>query len=227
MKRAFAVSLTIAILGVICIGGPGPAGAKSKLVVVGKDKPGDWGDTIGPEVAPLGDILGQDLIEAAIGMADPETVNFVIKVTSLPPTDGVPEFTRYTWEMNIDGKLLVLDGKFTDYTRATCDPSAGNCPPPRNPGPQPFLVRGDCETDASGLVSCTERGIVKGIFDASAGTITIPVPIDLLEAKPGSTIKSATIIFGSVTAQPAVRGSYTGFPFDRLIVSKAFVVPRG
>ncbi|MCA1697067.1 MAG: hypothetical protein LC749_21415 [Actinobacteria bacterium] len=209
---------------------PTPAGGKTKPTVVGKDGADDWGESIDPTIGPIGGLLGQDLIEAAIGVADAKTLNFVIKVSSLT-TGGVPEFTRYTWEMTVDGEAYMLDGKYTDYSRGVCDPpppaGSGGCPPPRDPGQQPFFVKGDCTVDGtSGLASCTEKGIVQGSFDAASGTITIPVPMSLLGAKPGSKIAPAILIFGNITAQPAVRGSYTGFPFDRLLVSKVFVVRK-
>lgn len=228
MKKTFAAMFALALLAV-AVDPLTHAGAKSNATkVVGKDPAGDWGESIDPATAPVGAALGQDLIQAAIGMADPNTLNFVIKVTSLPPTAGVPEFTRYTWEMTVDGEPALLDGKFTDYSRGACDPppplGSGGCPPPRDPGPQPFFIKTDCTT-TSGLTSCKEKGIVKATFDAAAGTITVPVPLKLLGAKPGSKIAPATVIFGNITAQPAVRGSYTGFPYDRLNPGKTFVVP--
>ncbi|MCA1706266.1 MAG: hypothetical protein LC808_24570 [Actinobacteria bacterium] len=228
MKKVLG-SLIVIVMLAGPLGLPGQAG-KSKSTVVGTDVAGDWGDTVDPAIAPAGAALGQDLVEASIGVADAKTLNFVIKVSSLP-TGGVPEFTRYTWEMTVDGEAYMLDGKYTDYSRGVCDPppplGSGSCPPPRDPGQQPFFVKGDCNIDgASGLASCTEKGIVQGSFDAASGTITIPVPMSLLRAKPGSKILPANLIFGHITAQPAVRGSYTGFPYDRLLVAKVFVVRK-
>jgi hypothetical protein len=75
----------------------------------------------------------------------------------------VPEATRYTWNLDVDPtphlvtedgsnpdlKSFDLDGKFTNFSRGACDPTAGTCPPPRNPGLQPFVLRGDCGVDTT------------------------------------------------------------------------------
>jgi hypothetical protein len=84
----------------------GTAAAKGrKPLTVGKDAKGDWGENAGaPELAPLGAALGQDLVSAAIGIGKKKTINFIIKVTSLPPVGGTPEATRYNWDFTVDGK---------------------------------------------------------------------------------------------------------------------------
>ncbi|MFN2389271.1 MAG: hypothetical protein ABR575_06665, partial [Actinomycetota bacterium] len=108
-------------------------------VVVGTDAEGDWGTA---EVAPVGAALGQDLVEASIAMADAKTVNFVIKVTGLPPTGGIPEFARYGWDFTVNGEAFAMSGNFTDYGRGVCYPAHTNsCPPPDDPGTQPFYIR--------------------------------------------------------------------------------------
>ncbi|MGH2753518.1 MAG: hypothetical protein ACRDLB_03725, partial [Actinomycetota bacterium] len=143
----------------------GPAGAKGgKLVVVGTDAADDWGDNVDPTLAPLGDALGQELVEASIQPADAKTLNFNIVVNSLPASGGVPELTRYVWTMTVDGELLQLDGKFTNYSRGACDPTAGTCPPPRDPGMGPFSVRGNCTDNQGAAVTCEEIGSVTATF---------------------------------------------------------------
>ena len=199
-------------------------------VVVGTDPAGDWGTAVEPTLAPVGDALGQDLTEASISMADKATINFVIKLNSLPATGGVPEISRYTWDFNVDGNFTELDGKFTNYSRGACDPTAGTCPAPRDPGLQPFLVRGNCgiaNDTGTTVTTCEEIGLVQAAFDAAAGTITIPVPMDLVGAKPGSKITGAANLFGgSVSATPAAFVSSSGAPLDTLTVTGTFVVPK-
>lgn len=203
---------------------------KTGPVVVGTDESGDWGEngpTADRSLAPLGNALAQDLVEASITMADAATVNFVIKVSSLPPTGGVPEITRYVWDMTVDGEHLELDGKFTNYTRGTCDPTAGTCPPPRNPGQAPFLVRGNC-TVTGAVTTCEELGLVNATFAQADGTITVPVPLEMLGGKPGSKIvPGATIFGGVVTAIPSVYLSLNPyFPMDNLNGTGIFTVPK-
>jgi len=202
------------------------ARGSSKPMVVAKDAPDDWGSNVDPAISPLGGVLGQELVEASIGMIDAKTVGFVIKVASLPPSGGMPEITRYLWDMHVDTKGVVLDGKFTNYSRGTCDPqTGGQCPPPRDPGLQPFFVRTDCRLEAAGTL-CVEKGIVQAKFDVASGTITIPVPLKLLGARPGSKIEPATVFFGGIMALPSAFASNGALPLDQMYPTKTFVVPR-
>lgn len=204
------------------------------MAVVGTDPAGDWGQAAAPDpslypvFAQLGDSLGQDLTSAMIGLKDSKTIDFMIGVNSLPPNGGVPEVSRYTWDLTVDGQFVELDGKWTNYSRGACDPTSGQCPPPRDPGMQPFIVRGDCTTDSTANVTtCKELGIVQAVFDPSAKTITVPVPLALIHAKPGSKIAGATNIFGgTISASPAAFVSSSAMPLDTLTVTKTFTVPR-
>ena len=227
MKKRILASLALVALVATAFGAPSVAQAKKKKggpLVVGEDAAGDWGAD--PQIAPVGDALGQDLIAAEIGMADKTTVNFVIKLNSLPPSGGVPEFTRYTWDFLVDGVTTELDGKFTNFSRGACDPTSGQCPPPRNPGLQPFLVRGDCVTDGS-VTTCQEKGIVAATFDAGTATITIPVPLEVLGAKAGSKIAPTSGTFGgTVAAVPSAFLSANNAPLDALTATKTFTVPK-
>lgn len=199
-------------------------------VVVGTDPAGDWA-LDGNVIPGVGEKLGQDLLEAAIGMVDDTTVNFVITVSELPPTGGMPEFTRYIWSLDVDGKYVELDGKFTNYSRGACDPQAGSCPPPRDPGMSPFLIRGDCVTDPNtNVTTCQEKAIVKGAFDGAAGTITVPVSLELLGAVPGSVIAPGASDFttgvgGPLVAIPTAYVSSSGFPSDAMLIGTTFTVP--
>jgi hypothetical protein len=227
------------VAGLLAVGlvaglGAAPASAAKKQpkgpLVVGEDPSGDWGSNVDATLSPIGDALGQDLVAAEIGMDGTDTVNFVIKVNSLPPIGGMPEITRYVWDFNVDGEFRELDGKFTNYTRGVCDPTSGQCPPPRDPGMQPFILRGNCTTQSVGinLTVCEEFAIIKAIFDAGAGTITVPVPMEVLGAKPGSKIEPAANIFGgSISASPAVFLTSGNFPMDTMAVTKTFVIPAG
>ncbi|HET7482829.1 MAG TPA: hypothetical protein VFK89_08210, partial [Actinomycetota bacterium] len=99
---------------------------------------------------------------------------------------------------------------------------------PRDPGMQPFFVRGDCATDSTAnITNCKEIGLVHATFDAAAGTITIPVPLSVIHAKPGSRIAPATNIFGgTISASPATYYSESVYPMDTLVVTKTYTVPK-
>jgi hypothetical protein len=230
MKRRSVVSLLLAgLVTASFVGTSGVASAgKSKApTVVGTDASDDWGSNVEAALAPVGNALGQELVEASIGMADAKTVNFIIKVASLPPAGGMPEFTRYNWDFIVDGSNNVeLDGKFTNYTRGACDPTAGSCPPPRDPGTAPFFLRGNCTTVGTTVV-CEELGLVNATFDAASGTITIPVPLSLIKAKPGSKITGGASDFGgSVAAAASAFVSPFAAPNDNLVVTGTFTIPK-
>lgn len=228
--RVVRCAAVVTVIAALAAGPPAPAAPKGKKragpVVVGTDDAGDWGSNAGVPVAPLGDVLGQDLVEASIGMTDPVTIGFTIEVNALPPTGGVPELSRYNWDITVDGEPFQITGAFTDYLRGVCNPlHTGSCPPPQDPGMAPFFIRqGPCTVGAD----CFVRAVVNGTFDAGAGTITIPVPLEVFGAKPGSKIGPGVTAFGgTIYAAPAVLVSYASLPNDTMVVAKTFVVPRG
>jgi hypothetical protein len=233
MKKFLSLALIGLLAGLMSV--PAHAAKTAKPLTVGTDPAGDWGSATDPTIGPAGDVLGQDLVGATIGMADAKTINFVIQLNALPPSGGMPEFSRYTWDFTVDGEARELDGKFTNYTRGACDPTSGQCDPaagklPRDPGLQPFLLRGECTdtaTPATTLTFCEELAKIQAAFDAAAGTITIPVPVDALGAKPGSKIVGGIGTFSAtISAAPSAFLTYGSFPMDGLITTKTFTVPR-
>lgn len=232
MRGRLAISLVSAVVVAGALLGPATSAAgAAKPFVTGTDPVGDFHGLDGdPAWAPLGDVFGADLVKASIVKADAKTLEFIIEVNSL---NTVPEVVRYIWGMNIDDEYVELDGKYTNYSRGTCDPTSGQCPPPRDPGQQPFLVRGDCGQDpnASNVTVCKELGIVKAVFDTTANTITIPVPMDLIGAKPKSKITIGNSDFssqagGNVLAILSAFFSQSNWPADSMMTTKTFVVPR-
>lgn len=203
------------------------AGAAKKAgpLVVGTDDPADWGVNADPNITPLGEPLGQELVEAAIGMGDAKTLNFVITVTSLPPWGGIPEASRYNWDFTVNGDAYQLTGGFTEYLRGVCNPLHTNaCPPPQDPGMQPFFLRqGPCTVGAE----CHLLGTFQATFDPATGTITIPVPLEAIKAKAGSKIgPGVSTLGGTVYAAPAALVSYASLPNDTMTVLKTFVIPK-
>ncbi len=232
MKKTITILLALGLTAGALVG-PAESAKKKKSgpVVVGKDDAGDWGANVDPGIAPVGDALGQELVGAAIGVSeDGEALNFIFQLNSLPPSGGAPEVSRYTWDFTVDdGDRIQIDGKFTNYSRGVCDPTSGQCPPPRDPGLQPFLVRGNCHVEAlvaTNFTICEELANVQAIFDPAEATITVPVPMEAIKAKPGSKIAGTMGTFSMVNAAPAAFATYGSFPMDGLITTKTFVVPR-
>lgn len=226
ISLVLALSLVTALVGV-----SGLAAAKGKKAgpqVVGTDPAGDWGTNVDPTLAPVGDTLGQDLVGASIGMADATTVNFIIKVNSLPPSGGTPEISRYNWDFTVNGVAFQLTGGFTEYLRGICNPTTpGTCPPPRDPGSSPFFLRqGACLVGAD--IDCTEIALLHATFDAAAATVTIPVPLAAIKAKAGAKIGPGASSLGMpIYSATAAFVTNASLPNDQLSVTGTFVVPKG
>lgn len=200
---------------------PAPADSADPVDVTGGFEPaGDWGG--GGDSAALGDALGQDLTAAFVEYGE-DTFTFTIEVANLPAAGGMPEATRYTWDFDYNGFAFELDGKFTNYSRGACDPTAGSCPPPRDPGVGFFALRGNCVTEGS-VTTCEELGSTNAAFDADAGTITIPVPAPLLAAD--GVAACDTIGGGTVVAQPSAFFSLSTGPQDAASAWLPFTVPH-
>lgn len=214
---------------------------KWKPLLVGTDADNDWGANVDPGLAPAGDALGQELVEAHLGMADAETVNFFIMVKNLPVNNaGVPEFTRYGWDFRVDGKPMLISGGFTEVLRTFCYPlhSEPQCPPnfgdPEQSLERPFFVReGACTVGVGGVSDCRVRAIVSATFEqqslhSAKGMITVPIPLEVIRAKPGSKIEPGTGFLGeTIYASPAVIVVNGNFPHDTMLVTETFVVPGG
>ena len=194
---------------------------------------GDWGG--GGDAAPLGSALGQDFEAAYLEYTDDQFV-FTLDMTELPAIGGTPEATRYGWSfvyVSGDDRLeLELDGKFTNYSRGTCDPTAGTCPPPRDPGLQPFLVRGNCYQDSSlpmTLTLCEELARVQATFDPADGTITVPIPASALApdgVRACDRIEGIPSFIGaSIWAAPSAFITNTLMPYDDANHYTPLVVP--
>lgn len=200
---------------------------------VGADDLGDWGSNRGltSDEAQAGHLLGQDLVGAYLEDRG-EHVDFIIEVSYLPHLDGnlggVPELSRYSWNFTVNGAAFDLDGKYTNYSRGACDPTSGQCDPengklPRDPGTQPFFLRGNCYTDTTGnqnLTLCEELAVIQADFDARNALITIPVPWELLLGEDGTKTACTEIapdegtFGGFLSAGPAVFVTSSLMPLD-------------
>lgn len=190
------------------------------------EEAGDWGG--GGDAAPLGSALGQDFVAAYLEYGD-DTFTFTLGMTELPAIGGTPEGTRYGWSFSYNGNAFELDGKFTNYSRGACDPTAGTCPPPRDPGIGYFALRGNCTTaDGTNVTLCEELGGVTADFDPATGEIAIPIPAALLtdEVRACDTITGdASFIGNSIWAAPSAFVTSTAMPFDDVTHQVPLIVP--
>lgn len=240
MRRIFGALLVLCLAGALVAPGSGAfAKAKKKKkagpVVVGTDVADDWGANVDGSIAPAGDALGQELVEAQMAMADAETVNFIIKLNSLPAPGGVPEVTRYGWDFSVDEEAMLISGAFTEFIRTFCYPlhSDPTCPPnvgdPQQSLNAPFFVRqGACTVGTSGVADCRVLAVVASTFDPATGTITVPVPLEVIGAKPGSKIAplANSSFGGTIYAAPAAVVASPNAPHDVMVVTKTFTVPK-
>lgn len=231
MKKLFAAAALSALAALVV-----PTSAHADAALIGEDVAGDWGAEAGaPEASPAGSAAGQDLISASIEVSG-DVANFIIGVAELPEIGGTPEVTRYTWNIDLmngaqKAASLDLDGKFTNVSRGTCDPTAGNCPPARDPAvttDAPFALRGNCTTQGAlpppsptpgtNLTLCQEFALVSASFDPATDTITVPVPVAALAAAAevcSFDIAAGTNIFGGfLSATPSAFLTSSAMPMD-------------
>lgn len=199
------------------------------MVVVGKDARLDWGDNIANGGSLVGEYLDQDLLEARIGMATSKSVSFELRLKRMNGFSGIgievfgtPEITRYKWAFAVDRNFYELDGKATNYSRATCNPE-GPCPPPRDPGLGPFTLS-SCNRDGT---TCQEVGLVNATYRIY-NLITIELPVRMIRARPGSVISGRSTEFGdAVVAFPDGADLAPGsFPHDTMKIKRTFTIPK-
>ena len=231
MKRMIVAGIAVSLLGSIVPSAPAVAGAKkpAKPVVVATDDPADWGANVDPTIAAAGTPLGMELLEAAIGLSeDKKAINFIITLAG-PSSGGMPETIRYGWEFTVDGDAFQLNGGRTELVRGMCNPLITDpaCPPNVGDPAQltnfPFFVRsGTCTVGAD----CTINAVVNATFDVVANTITIPVPLEAVGAKLGSTIGPMGGLFGAIYATPGVLVTTNGLPHDAIATTTTIKLPK-
>lgn len=230
-SKALVLALALSLLGaLVSVETTALAkGKKSGPVVVATDDPSDWGANVDPNIAPAGTPLGMELLEASIGLSDDKkAINFIIKLAG-PSSGGYPETIRYGWEFTVDGNPYQLNGGRTELLRGMCNPLITDpaCPPnvgdPSKLTNFPFFVRsGTCTVGSD----CTVHEVVNATFDALEGTITIPVPLETVEAKLGSKIGPMGGLFGAIYAAPGVIVTTNGLPHDAIALTKTIKLPK-
>ena len=229
IKKLLGVGLIGCVLGALIVPATIAAAAKKAKgpTVVATDPADDWGADAGAPAAP-GTALGMEIVEAAIGLSsDKKAIDFIIKLNG-PTGGGTPETVRYGWDFTVDGNAFLLAGGRTEFIRGMCNPLTTDpaCPPnfgdPAKLGNFPFFVRsGACTVGAE----CKVHGVVNATFDATAATITIPVPLELVSAKLGSKIGPMTGTFGSIYAAPGLLVTQNALPHDAIpLVTKTVVL---
>ena len=213
-------TLTSTLMGLLAPA-VGATDASAKPVVVGQDPAGDWG----PPPAPAGsESTGQDLVEVALTMASPEVVEFAIRFDSLP--SSIPSTNQYFWAFDVRGD----ENEYWMLTAcpADCESSGADS--------LPFTLE-QCHRAPFGqnvqviMHECVLVETIAAVVDAGAATITIPVQMDAIKARPGSSIRPADE-FAPIQVRARTRQVESYFngvrlaPGDTLEVTKTFRIPR-
>jgi hypothetical protein len=189
---------TVAVSGAATFGGEAP-------LSVGTDGAGD-----GPGRAEAADAAGVDLLSADVSQPDPTkpSLLFEWKVTNLPSTGALPEFTFYRWGITVNGTTnYVLQAKFTNLVSTSYldDPSA----PPSHVGTA-FQLRGNCGP-VNGQVpvsNCHSLAWLEGGFDPATKTVHMSVPLGQTYAP--ALAPGAVVTPYNYDAQPIVAGFTAG-----------------
>ena len=184
----------------------------SGATVVGEDASGDWNQGV---AAPLGDSLGQDLVSATIGMKGNKTVVFGIVLNSLPA--GEQPAAAYVWNFAVGDKEFALH-------KHPCSSPGGTCPTTARTFD---LV--ECTQQVGVQVhvdSCEPVASIESKVDRASATITIPVPLDALKARPGDVISPRQLPSLQAYVPPSV-ALYDVAPLgDVLPSTKTFTIPK-
>lgn len=233
MKKILGVVMTVSLVALLVAPATSAAEVQKKKkpkgpVVVAEDPADDWGKDAGAP-APIGTALGMEIVEASIGLSeDKEAINFIIKLNG-PTSGGTPESVRYGWEFAVDGNAFQLNGGRTELLRGMCNPLTTDpaCPP--NVGDPaalvdfPFFVRsGPCTAGDE----CVVNAVVNAVFDVAEYTITIPVPLEAVDAKLGSKITPSAGLFGAIYAAPGVVVTTNSVPHDAIALHKTVKLPK-
>ena len=222
MKKALVVGLLVSAL-IAAFPGAQVSAKAPKATVLATDPADDWGAGAGVP-APIGDFLGQELVSASMS-GDSKTLNLIFGLNSLPPWGGIPESSRYNWDFTENGTAYQATGGFTEFLRGTCNPlHTGECPPPQATAPGTFFIRqGPCTVGAD----CFVVGRVVATFDPAEATVTVPIPLSVIKAKPGAKIGPASsTLGGGVYTAPAAMVSQAAFPNDQIMVLKTYTIPK-
>lgn len=184
MRKLLTTGLTVALL----LGAVASVSAAPKPVNVFEDVAGDAdaGQGAGESIP-----AGLDLAGGSIAL-NGKNLDFTVIHHDMPPTGSLPEFARFIWAFNVNGKdfrLIVkrLDVGKPDAINGDGTERVGQADPNGH-----YRVEGDCIQDSSlpvALVKCKTLGYITGSFDPASMSFTANVPLALIGAKAGMVVQ--------------------------------------
>lgn len=164
-------------------------------VVVGTDPAGD--NVGGPATNPA----GLDLTQLEISQPTPDepTLLFTIKLGQL--ATGIPEGIQYNWDIAVDGGESEGGSNWSIKsmrTRVASTTTAG-----------PYAGLFTCVPTDTGY-SCTQQALLSNVaYETEEAAIRIPVPLDAIGARPGSTITAWPRSTNPIWIGPSAAGAQT------------------
>ena len=177
--------------------------------VVGKDDAGDWGGV--DNSSALGEALGLDLIEAAMGLSA-ERLTFVFKVSALPDEGPLPGWYVWLFE-TADSRWWRLGSTCVPNSAVHCESSST--------GLRFHLL--DCGSSMWDRCEAV-TDLIEAQIDRSAGTISVRVPLKALKLKPRDAIKPSALVTAAIG--PARIGDDPSPLVDVLVTSDDFRIRR-
>lgn len=171
------------------------AGKKKKKkasgpVVLWEDAAGDADiGTGGGQSPPLGvDLAGAEMVKNG------DNLEFTVTHHDMPPVGSMPEAARFLWAFSVDDNLYRFTVKSFDIGKPDVVGGQTTDRVGRVDATGHFRLEGECARDATlpvGMVNCPPVEYLEGSFDPAKMAFTIIVPLELIEAKPGSVIAPA------------------------------------
>jgi hypothetical protein len=169
---------------------------KSGPVVVFEDPAGDAGLASQSIAVPGADAAGFDLIKGTINRAG-KNLEFTAEHAAMPEGGTLPEGFRMLWHFSVDGEEYRFTIKSADVGKPDAQAQSGT------------ERLGQVDTDGHfrleqcvdeplpavlTLVQCrvVEDGYLDGSFDPAKASVTVILPLELVDAKPGSEIAPGT-----------------------------------
>jgi hypothetical protein len=181
MKKLTTV-LAIAALTVGVIA-PADAGKPTKMWEDVADD-ADLGQGLGGSLPGGWDLAGGTIVKKGANL------EFTVTHHQMPPSGSAPEFTRFIWNITVDGEPYRFTVKSVDIGKP--DVAAGQTTERvgRVDVMGHFRLEGECTTTTTGIgfVNCPPLEYLEGTWDPGAMSFTIILPLKSVKAKTGSVI---------------------------------------
>ena len=187
-------TITFLLAASMLVGGAALAEAAKvpKPVTVFEDPAGDAGVNAAGAVPGI-DQTGVDLVSGSITQKGKD-LEFVVTHASMPPSGSFPEGARLVWGLTVGTTQYEMTIKSLDVGKPDViasvmgqDPNGEERVGTVYQGVARFE---ECGTIVLGInwSQCTALGYYEAVFDPAAATVTWTVPLEIMEAKKGTTI---------------------------------------